>query len=336
MRKQSHPHKRYSELPPPIATFGQLLRGSEKWLWVHCNNWRCHHRVALPLAPFAIRWGLDAEVTTTIRKAFRCSHCGDMTSTLSAPSVSLSSGGVQPFPRELGLRVVPDHAWLDAMCNLYSLNSTREEIGRLFKVTDNRMSVFSPQLTLFPARLAPVVRRAGDGERELVVMSWGFVLLQPGKAPRRVTNTRDDKVHSAFWRKSIEQRRCLVPVTSFAEPDQEKPVNWHWFALKGNSPRPLFAFAGVWQSWTGPIKKDGPPVEIETYSFFTTKPNTLTSRINHERMPVLLATETSQNVWLNGSTPEALCLIQFYPAEDMAKVQAGLDKEDLERQGTPS
>jgi putative SOS response-associated peptidase YedK len=326
------PLKKYREAPPPVATFGQLLAGSEKWLWVHCNNLRCHHKVALPLAPFAIRWGLNAEVTSTIRKKFRCSHCGDMTSTLTAPSVSVSAGGVQTFPPELRLRVVPDHAWLDAMCNMYSLNSTREEIGRLFRVSDNRMSVFSSQLTLFPARMAPVVRLAGDGERELVVMSWGFVLLQPGKAPRRVTNTRDDKIHSAFWSKSIEQRRCLVPVTSFAEPDHEKPVNWHWFARKGDCPRPPFAFAGIWQRWIGPVKKDGPPVEVDTYSFFTTKPNTLTARINHERMPVLLATETCQDVWLNGSTADALRLIQSYPADDMVEVQAGLEKEDLERE----
>ena len=138
------------------------------------------------------------------------------------------------------------------------------------------------------------------------------------------------------WRKSVEQRRCLVPATSFAKPDQEKPVNWHWLALKGNSPPPIFAFASICQSWKVPIKEDGPTVEIETYSFFTTKPNALTARINHERMPVLLAPETRQDVWLNGSAPDALRLIQSYPAEDMFEVQAGLDKEDLEQQGTAS
>ena len=55
--------------------------------------------------------------------------------------------------------------------------------------------------------MAPVVRPSGDGERELVLMSWGFVLQQAGKAPRRVTNTRDDKVQdSRFWRDSFEAR----------------------------------------------------------------------------------------------------------------------------------
>jgi putative SOS response-associated peptidase YedK len=65
-----------------------------------------------------------------------------------------------------------------------------------------------------------VVRVTADGERELVPMSWGFVLPQDGKVARRVTNVRDDKIMaSRFWRGSFEERRCLVPATSFCEPN---------------------------------------------------------------------------------------------------------------------
>jgi putative SOS response-associated peptidase YedK len=131
-------------------------------------------------------------------------------------------------------------------------------------------------------------------------MSWGNVLLQRDMALRRVTNMRDDKAHPAFWRKNIEQWRYVVPVTSFVEPDKAKPVNWHWIALKGRGPHPLFVFAGIWQRWTRPIKKDGTSVDVDTYSFFTTKPDTLTARNNHERMSVLVATETCHDVWLMG------------------------------------
>ena len=45
-----------------------------------------------------------------------------------------------------------------------------------------------------------MIRAATDSERELVIMNWGFVLPQPGKAPRRVTNVRDDKAMTGFWR----------------------------------------------------------------------------------------------------------------------------------------
>jgi putative SOS response-associated peptidase YedK len=104
------------------------------------------------------------------------------------------------------------------MCNLYSQTRAVEAVRQLFRVSPNRAAAFEPKDAIFPGHI-PAVRRAEDGERELLEVSWGFVLPQPGKAPRRVTNTRDDKIHSGFWRDSFRQRRCLVPVTSFCEPN---------------------------------------------------------------------------------------------------------------------
>ena len=150
------------------------------------------------------------------------------------------------------------------MCNLYSLTTNQQAILRLFRVSPNRAEQSEPKDAIFPGHSAPVVRIAQDGERELVNLSWGFLLPQPGKAPRRVTNTRNDKARSStFWRQSFEKRRCLVPVTSFAEPREVKPATWHWFALRAEDPRPLFAFAGLWRHHSGPIKKDGEPVEMD-------------------------------------------------------------------------
>ena len=215
------------------------------------------------------------------------------------------------------------------MCNLYNLHKTRDAVGKLFKVSDNRMARFPEQLTMFRGREAPVVRIAPDGERELVIMSWGFVFLQAGKSPRSVTNTRDDKMDSGFWRKSIEEHRCLVPVSSFAEPDDGKPVQWHWYGLVGDEPRPLFAFAGIWRKWKGPVKKDGPTVEIETYSFMTTAANAWTEAIHHDRLPVLLATTEDQEAWLNGTPSERKRLLNPFPPDRMREVQVGLEKLDL-------
>ncbi len=42
-----------------------------------------------------------------------------------------------------------------------------------------------------------------------------------------------------------------------------------------------------WRRHIGPIKKDGPSVELDVYSFMTTTLNALVGTINHERMPVL-------------------------------------------------
>jgi putative SOS response-associated peptidase YedK len=58
--------------------------------------------------------------------------------------------------------------------------------------------------TILPTHVAPVVRQTADGEREIVLMSGGFVLPQRDKAPRRVTNVRDDKIlESRVWRGSF-------------------------------------------------------------------------------------------------------------------------------------
>ena len=211
------------------------------------------------------------------------------------------------------------------------MNKNKEAIAAMFRVPHNRTVHINPQAGIFPGYTAPVIRHAADGDREMANLSWGFVRLEPGRAPRRVSNVRDDKIMSSgFWRDSFNKRRCLVPGSSFCEPNGDvKPATWHWFALKGDDPRPLFAFAGIWCSYRGPVKKDGPIVDIETYSFMTTTPNPIVETINHERMPVLLTEEADFERWLHGTPAEALALARQYPPERMRIVQEGLDKEDL-------
>ena len=215
------------------------------------------------------------------------------------------------------------------MCNLYSMTSNHEAIIRLFKVSHNRAAPIEPQSAIFPGGMAPVVRCSQDGERELQLLSWGFVLLLKGIAPKRVTNFRDDKLTSSFWSASFRERRCLVPVTSFAEPKGKKPAIWHWFAL--TEERDPFAFAGIWRSYKGPIHKDGETVELDTFSFMTTKPNELVATVHPSRMPVMLVGEEAQDRWLTGSDADALSLVQSYPSDLMQMVQARTEKRDFGR-----
>ncbi len=226
------------------------------------------------------------------------------------------------------------------MCNLYSMTRAPEAVLRLFRVSHNRAAQFQPQDAIFPGHAAPIIRQNSetDGERELVTMSWGFVLPQAGRAPRRVTNFRDDRtLTSPFWRDSFKSRRCLVPASSFAEPREVTPATWHWFALAPTTTdtcdRPLFAFAGIWRHWSGPLRKDGPSVAVDVFSFMTTTPNALVSTINHERMPVLLTTDEDRETWLNASPEVAFALARQTPPEAMRIVQAGLEKRD--RLGEP-
>lgn len=210
------------------------------------------------------------------------------------------------------------------MCNLYSMTSTQDAVRRLFDVDDPQQPNLPLQRAIFPGQDAPVVRRGAAG-RQLAMMHWGFILPQQDKAPKDVNNARQDKVlQSRFWRDSFERRRCLVPATSFAEPKGRRPAVWHWFALKGEEPRPLFAFAGIWRSWRGQYR--GEAVEMDCFAILTTEPNEVVAPVHPTRMPVMLAPD-DYGTWLSGTTEAAHALTRPYPADAMHDVYQG-DKED--------
>jgi putative SOS response-associated peptidase YedK len=81
-------------------------------------------------------------------------------------------------------------------------------------------------------------------------MTWGFPLTLKSKKtglplkPKPVNNTRADKLDSFMWRYSFVERRCLIPVTQFAEAEGEAGNKTRtWFALPD---QPVFAVAGIW------------------------------------------------------------------------------------------
>ncbi len=68
--------------------------------------------------------------------------------------------------------------------------------------------------------------------------------VQPLK-PKRVNNARADKLGGFMWRNSFQQRRCLIPVSAFAEAEGEKGAKTRtWFTLPDQD---VFAVAGLWR-----------------------------------------------------------------------------------------
>lgn len=197
------------------------------------------------------------------------------------------------------------------MCNLYSMTAPVDVIRQLFGVTAGPVPNVPALGSIRPTERVPVVRNRQGGERELVMMRWGFVLPQGDKAPKPVTNARSDKVAvSAFWRPSFEARRCLVPVTAFGEWTQSAPKVLHWFRLK-KAEEGVFAFAGLWRPWQGELR--GEKVSLETMAFLTTEPNADVRSIHPGSMPVILRPDQYET-WLDGSPADALELAR--PLED--------------------
>ena len=219
------------------------------------------------------------------------------------------------------------------MCNTFSITSNVEAIQRLFRVERNAVGNMPALPGVFPEHDAPVVRIAEDGVRELANLRWGFLLPQPGKAPKAVTNARADKIAvSPFWKASFVERRCLIPTTSFCEwTDARDPATKRktpvWFGMTGDGleARPLFAMAGLWRRWRGMLKDQ--LVDLSVVTVVTTAANDVVRPVYAKAMPVIVAPE-QYDLWLAGDPDEALRLAVPYPAEAMAVVARGVREDD--------
>lgn len=190
------------------------------------------------------------------------------------------------------------------MCNLYAQIKGPQAIVELSRALRNLAGNLPPQPAIFPDKMAPIVRTAADGQRELVMARWGFPPPNiPGrKSTRPVTNVRN--VDSRHWSKWLREpaTRCLVPVTSFSEPDNragdDKPSIWIWFAQ--DESRSLMFFAGICREWEGTrgTKADPAAGTHLLYSFLTTDASADVAPIHPDATPVLLLDEAARDAWM--------------------------------------
>lgn len=183
------------------------------------------------------------------------------------------------------------------MCNLYRLQSGNAVIAQMFGVDapapDNRADEFYPG---YPG----VVLAQGA----LRTMAWGFPVVLKGRQgqplrPRPVTNARDDKLHTRFWRDSFVARRCLIPADAWAEPEgADRAMTRTWYAPAGEYP---FAIAGLWR-----------PTDIWDDTYAMVMVDAAPAMVDvHDRMPVLLR-RADWGIWLDGAPEAAFGLVQTW------------------------
>lgn len=183
------------------------------------------------------------------------------------------------------------------MCNLYRMNRAVAEVAHLF-------DAIAPASSNAPAEIYPGYPGLVVAGGELRSMVWGFPLrlkgMKPDAKPKPVNNTRADKLDSFMWRYSFAERRCLIPVTEFAEAEGEKGSKTRtWFALPDES---VFAVAGIWRD----TDEWGP-----AYSMVMTEACIHVADV-HDRMPVILRREDWAD-WLDGAPDDARLLCRPYP-----------------------
>jgi len=246
----------------------------------------------------------------------------------------------------------PGHLARDssAMCNLYNVTTNQQAIIDFCRALRDLVGNLEPSLDVYPDRMAPIVRNATDGVRELAMVRWGLpsssqalfmatkkraekleakgkqvdfqelLKMEPDGGTTNVRNTE-----SKHWKRWLGvEHRCVVPMTRFAEPDPASKVEGGrtpnaWFALDDS--QPLAFFAGIWvPQWTSVRKiKDG----LEThdlYGFLTTEPNAVVAPIHQKAMPVILTTQAEVETWLTAPWPEAKVLQRPLPSDGLEMV----------------
>lgn len=217
------------------------------------------------------------------------------------------------------------------MCNLYSMTSNQEAIrafSKFLKIASNAGNL-APSEGIFANGFGPIVRNTSEG-RELATCRWGMPSNPENLVGKNydsgVTNVRHTRAD--HWQPWLGvENRCVVPATSFSEPDQASGSKViHWFAL--NEHRPLFFFAGIWTpQWTSCRKvKDGVTCD-DLYAFLTTTPNAEVKAIHPKAMPVILRTSEEVDAWLTEPWETAGKLQRKLPDGSLTVVGRGRKKD---------
>lgn len=187
------------------------------------------------------------------------------------------------------------------MCNLYRMTSSRSEVAKWFEAAD-RLGGANFGAEVFPGYPGSVVAQG-----QLRQMTWGFPLAMKGRQgqplkPKPVNNARTDKLDSFFWHASFETRRCLIPLTAWAEAEGPKGARKRSWLSRPDCE--IFAAAGIWR---------GSDEWGEVYAMVMTDAAGLAAEL-HTRMPVLLR-RPDYDTWTSGTSAEARALCRPFDGE---------------------
>jgi putative SOS response-associated peptidase YedK len=190
------------------------------------------------------------------------------------------------------------------MCSRYFLDADGNVIAYTFSVPLNER--VRRRFNIAPTQQAPIVRVPREGEREMAMLRWGLVPAWSkdiGVGTKMINARGESVAEKPAFREAMARRRCLVPATGFFEwksvPGRKQP-----FAITVPD-RPLFAFAGLWETWR-PRGGDA----VETFTIVTTDANEAVAQV-HDRMPVILPKE-AEDAWLRADVAEAGALLKPY------------------------
>lgn len=172
---------------------------------------------------------------------------------------------------------------------LYEIENLRDR----FHLPDGVPAGVKKSYNISPTQSAPVIV-SRDGARLMEQMKWGFI---PSTAKDNNSVFRyktylaksEGIFDKPMWQECIRQSRCLVPANGFYEW-QSTPAGKLPVYIRPND-QELFAFAGVYSSWTDPNGK-----EWATFAVVTIMQDRGLKK--PMRRPIILS-PSDESVWLD-------------------------------------
>jgi putative SOS response-associated peptidase YedK len=191
------------------------------------------------------------------------------------------------------------------MCGRASLTASPAEIEEAFGLST--APAFSPRYNIAPTEPILTIRAHGH-DREAAFLRWG--LVRPGSEDARVPiNLRMESAAKGAMRRTLRERRCIVPLTGFYEWKRVGKARQP-FNVRRRDGR-VFGVAGLWDRL-----ESGDQDPLESCLVLTTTANGVVKPI-HDRMPLILD-PASYGRWLEASppaSPDILTALQVLPEE---------------------
>ncbi len=206
------------------------------------------------------------------------------------------------------------------MCGRYVIISTPEAIRKLFGYSEQPN--FPSRYNVAPTQPIPIVRLA-DGKRAFALMRWGMLpawVKDPKNFPLLINARGESVLEKPAFRNAMRRRRCLIPTDGFYEwqaGEKVGPKRPYFIRAKRDAAghAPPLAFAGLWETWTGPNGE-----ELDTAAIITTTANRTLSAL-HDRMPVFVSPDAF-DMWLDCANVEADVAAALIRPADEALLEA--------------
>lgn len=200
------------------------------------------------------------------------------------------------------------------MCGRFVLTADGQSIQTHFNLVAVPEGLAVARYNIAPTQ--PVMVITNQSPKTITMQKWGLIpswSKDPSIASTLINARSETLEEKPSFRTAFKRRRCLIPATGFYEwgKGEGKAKQPYYIHLKNT---PVFAFAGLWETWNSP---DGDMVE--TCTIITTEPNELISPFHH-RMAVILDPD-DYDLWLSPDELSPMMLkplLNTYPVERMA------------------